>query len=277
MNLLNIILSKRIQIQRGVYSLLPFLWSSKISKTNEDTSSLCGWGVTGRGIRKDDLSMLCVDLVGVPPLRIFIELCSFHSVCYSSWKNIMNDPMYDHKGKQPWIFIGRTDGEAAAPILGPSDARTNSLEKTLLLGKIEGRRRRRWQRIRWLDGITDSVNMNLSKLREMVKDREAWRSAVHGVAKSWTQFSDWTRCMIVGKACLIQCEAAGAGCRQEGPWEEWGGAWSRFPCTAQETQDLIFCLISALGCRIWASCDGFLGCSGTGLWILLHGLYGWAS
>ena len=101
MNLLNIILSKRIQIQRGVYSLLPFLRSSKISETNEDTSSLCGWGVTGRGIRKDDPSMLCVDLVGVPPLRIFIELCSFHSVCYSSWKNIMNDPMYDHKGKQP--------------------------------------------------------------------------------------------------------------------------------------------------------------------------------
>ena len=123
------------------------------------------------------------------------------------WKKLLRVPWtgtrikpVNPKGNQLWLFTGRTDAEADARILSLATwfEEPTHWEKTLMLGKVEGKRRRQ-QRMRWLDSITDSMDMNLSKLLDIVKGREAWQASVHGVTKSWTWLTNWTTWLLFRK------------------------------------------------------------------------------
>ena len=123
--------------------------------------------------------------------------CTLKNWCF--WTVVLSSPLdckeikpVNPKGNQPWRFIGRTDAEAEATILWPPEAKNWLIGKDLVLEKIESRRRRGWQRKRWLDDISDSMDRSLSNLSEMVKDRKAWHAAVHGVSNSQIWLTDWT-------------------------------------------------------------------------------------
>ena len=150
--------------------------------------------------------------------------------CYAgedSWEflGLQGDHSVNPKENQSWVLIGRTDAETEAPIFWPPDAKSCSFEKTLMLGKIEGKRRRGAQRMRWLDGITDSMDIGLGELQELVMDRVAWHAAFHWVTKHQTWLSNWL-CQYINDN-----SKAAVNCTQYPLLNL--GIWFSIPCTCR--------------------------------------------
>ena len=142
-----------------------------------------------------------------------------------------------HPKDQSWVFIGRTHAAAETPILWPPHVKSWLIREDPDAGRDWGQEEKGWQRMRWLDGITDSMDMSLSKLRELVMDREAWRAAIHGVTKSWTRLSDWTELSDFHFLA---------------PWELWRTFTQEQSCWVTGYSDT--CLVSPVPeCALWWS------------------------